>query len=47
MDQKVTEMKSSKGYTDTQGIREWNNACARIPLTRLRGRKGDKMIQWA
>jgi hypothetical protein len=35
-------MKSSKGYTDTKGIKEWNNAFDRIPLTKLWGRKGEK-----
>jgi len=35
-------MKSNKGHTDTQGIKEWNNAFDRTALTRLRGRKGDK-----
>ena len=34
--------KSSKGYTDTKGTKESNNACDRIPLKRLTGRKGDK-----
>ena len=42
MYQKVIEMKSIKGYTDTQGIKEWNNACDTIPLIRQRGRKRDK-----
>jgi hypothetical protein len=34
-DGKVIGMKSSKGYTDTKGIKEWNNAFDRIPLTKL------------
>jgi hypothetical protein len=42
MNGKVIEMNSSKGHTDTHWIKEWNNACDRIPLTRLRDRKGDK-----
>jgi hypothetical protein len=32
-DWKVIGMKSSKGYTYTKGIKEWNNAWDRIPLT--------------
>jgi hypothetical protein len=35
MDGKVIGMKSSKGYTHIQGIKEWNNAYDRTALTRL------------
>jgi len=33
MDQKVIETESSRGHTDMQGIKEWNNAFDRTPLT--------------